>query len=142
MRWFTCEWFEVRSSLLREHSAELRAAATVHRTSYWKHSGNCHKLRISSSDFAFMCSRMSLYAPFIQSCLPWTARFLQSSKFLWKILRFFSYLAGESAANLYYVITPLFYCQYGFCWFFVVTRITCIRNLQQRLRIYHINFSK
>jgi len=47
----------------------------------------------------------------------------QSSYIIWKILRFFSYPAGESAADLYYVITPLFYCQYGFRWFFVVVRV-------------------
>ena len=66
----------------------------------------------------------------------------QSSYIIWKILRFFSYPAGESAADLYYVITPLFCCQYWFRWFFVVIRIPRIRNLEQRLRIYHISSSE
>jgi hypothetical protein len=35
---------------------------------------NHHKLRISSSDCVFMCSRMSIYAPRIQTCLPRTTR--------------------------------------------------------------------
>ena len=38
---------------------------------------------------------------------------------IWKILRIFSYLADESAVDLYYVITQLMCCQYGFFWFFM-----------------------
>ena len=38
----------------------------------------------------------------------------QAIFYAWKILRFFSYSADVSAADLYYVIKPVICCQSGF----------------------------